>query len=100
MTRTYAWSEKDLQDWNFTALGTHLALRVATLRVETDLTHKNPFLGRIEVQNTINMDLSIHEESWELFTSSECQNVVLSQIIELKLLKFFFSNFFFLISSF
>ena len=63
MTRTHAWSQKDLKDQKFTDTGTHLALTVATLSLEMKMNHKNPFLGPKEVQNSINIDLSIHEAS-------------------------------------
>ena len=72
-----------------------MTLRVATLDLEARLITKNLFMGSKKVQNSINIDLSIHEESWKLFTSNECQIVVLSLILEIKLL-----NFFFLLSSF
>ena len=76
MARTHEWPQKDLKDWNFTVIGTHLALRVSTLILETKLNHKNPFLGRKEVQNSINIDLSIYEVSWKLYTSNEYQLVM------------------------
>ena len=75
MTRTHAWSQKSLNDENFIDRGTHLALRVGTPSQEMKWNHKNPFLGQKEVQNSINIDLSIHEECLKLYTSNECQMV-------------------------
>ena len=46
-----------------------MTLKVATVDLENELSHKGPFLGPKRSKNSINIDLSILEESFRIYTS-------------------------------